>query len=211
MSANVWLVGALVAITYSLVPRWANAHVPWVRAALPELLQESDCIITGRVDASEADPRGRGVALIRQPASWCGATLPAPLRIRTATALPTGGHFVFFARKDASGWRDLAAPGIVLPLNRSDQRLLHRTLVRLWKERPTPTRTAWRHAALRLLAAKDETWRYHAAVTLATTTQRRDLDAAERAQVAAILHSETDPAIRHLLEHISGGVPASAP
>ncbi|GIW43305.1 MAG: hypothetical protein KatS3mg077_0587 [Candidatus Binatia bacterium] len=212
MPAHLWAIGT--ALIYGLAvlhARTAGAHVPWLRPVLLDLIRESECVVVGGVEATEADSRGRGVVLLRRPMSWCEMNFSEPLRIRTGTALPGGASFVFFLRRDAAGWRDVAPAGVVFPFDRHEQKRIHRALRQLSKGYIERRVALQRAALVGLLGAANLDWRYHAAVALYSLSQSSGgWTESERQRLDHYLRSEKDPAVQQLLRHISGGIPASA-
>ncbi|GBD26780.1 hypothetical protein HRbin30_02122 [bacterium HR30] len=208
MSPYLRIAVVVIAVGVSTVPFAGTAHVPWLRPVLLQVVRDADCIIAGRVVAAEAGPRGQGVVRFDQPNSWCEYALPAPLLVRTRTALPEHSWYVLFVRQDSAGWQDVAPPGVVFVLDRQDQQVVHRALRQLWKHARTGTGVSPTQAFLQLLEAQNPSWRYHAALALHGSRSR--LDHQQRAQLRRLLSREDDEALRHLLQQITDGEPASA-
>ncbi len=209
MSSHVRVTTLLIYLSVLAVASEGAGHVPWFRPLLLQLVHDSDCMIAGRVVETSADMRGRGLVQFAQPTSWCERPLATPLLVHMETALPKDGWFVVFLRQEANAWKDIAPRGVIFPLERQDQQVVHRALRRLWKQVKGRTPTLPRQALFELLQAHGLHWRYQAALTLrATVSESSPLERHEQTRLRELLAAESDEALRHLLHSLIHASPA---
>lgn len=213
MSQNVcsWLRLLTVALLLGLAPALAYAHISALQPVLLDLLRASDCVVAGRTGNTEADERGGGVVVLLDPISWCGIEMPPRLRLRVQTTPLEGQRYVFFVERRGSSWRDRAPAGILFPLLRQDQQRVHAALRTLWHLRGRPADTRYRAAFLRLLETQSHEWQYHAAIAIAHLAQLSGpLPEAELQRLRSAAQRSEDPALRSLLQHLTGATRALA-
>ncbi|MDZ7379528.1 MAG: hypothetical protein ONB06_09310 [candidate division KSB1 bacterium] len=201
MSPHVWLAVVTATLALAALPPRGLAHIPWFRPLLLQLVRDSHCIVSAKVTPVAADSRGRGVIWLERPTAWCEEPPLPRVALRTQTVLPSNAWFVLFLRADPTGWTDIAPQGVVFPLDRRDQRVVHRALRRLLKYTRTGNAIALRQALFELLEARGEHWRYHAALALRELSRGpANVDHLERTRLRQLLETERDPAVRALLQ-----------
>lgn len=206
MSAHPKVLFALLAtLSVPLAP--AGAHVPFLRPQLSPLLGAAECVAAARVTAQEANPRGYHRVVGNTVTSWCGYSLPEPLSLTLPNAVPDGSWVVVFLTDEGGTWRVIGPPGLALPVQRSDFRVVHRSLARALYlvQRRDVAAESRRQSWWWLLQAQDDVWRFHAALELrAELDHGAPLSLAELALLRHLLQNRpNDPALRLLAKSVS--------
>jgi hypothetical protein len=183
----------------------APAHVPQLRGRLVDLAAQSDLVIIGTVEQVGAlDSRTKSTT-VRIDATLAGEAPAATVTFRSGPRFATGRRFVFFLRRDGSGYECIHPAGTVFPSAVSDDDGYRAavTAIRLaLRGRPETQPAALRAALVPALSAAQPALRYHAVLELAALAHH-GLSPSERQSLQRIAADPaTDPAIRSIVRGI---------
>lgn len=191
----------------------ARAHIPQLRGRLLDLVAQSDVVAVGTVEtASALDPRTNSTT-VRIETALVGEAPGPTLTFRGAARFPVGSRFVFFLRRDGSGFECVQPSGTLFPARPQDDAAYRVTVtgIKLAQREPADKQpAALRTALIPALSAAVPTLRYHAVLELAALAHHglSDTDRQALARIAA--DPSTDATIRPIIKTLLDRPPAGS-